>query len=117
MSLDRFFGRAYDGRDYNCAHLAIEAWEHLTGRKVAASVAGFLVPGIAPAALGHADAVTALRRPQDPCFVLMRSAKREWHLGLFHGGKIMHFASGRTVQFQPPEVVTFGYSKIRYFTC
>lgn len=117
MSLDRFLGRTYHRRRYNCAHLAIDVWEHLTGRQVADSVAGFLVPGATPAVLGHVEAVRMLRVPVDPCFVLMRSPTREPHVGVFHRGRIIHFASGRKVQFQPPDVVTFGYSRVRYFTC
>lgn len=117
MSLDVFFGRPYQREDFPCARLALDVWRHLTGRDVAASVAGFLVPGRDRGRLGHVDGVTVLERPADPCFVLMRSRLRDLHVGVFHRGKIIHFADNRRVEFQPPEVVTAGFSKVRYFTC
>jgi hypothetical protein len=117
VSLDSFLGRAYHRARYNCAHLSIDIWRHLTGRDVAPAVAGFLVPGATPALLGHAAGVTVLPRPVDPCFVLMRSRTREPHVAVFHRGRVMHFANNRRVQYQPLEVVTFGYSKVRFFTC
>lgn len=117
MTLDSFFGRAYHRRRYNCAHLAIEVWEYLHNRPVAAAMRGFLVPGEVSGGLGHATGVQPLTRPCDPCFVLMRSKVREPHVGVFYKGKIIHLAGNHRVQYQPPDVVTMGYTRIRYFTC
>jgi hypothetical protein len=117
MTLDGFFGRAYHPRHYNCAHFAIEIWEHLHRKPVVAAMYGFLVPGKAGGGLGHAEGVQFLPRPRDPCFVLMRSKVREPHVGIFYKGKIIHLAGNHRVQYQSPEVVTCGYTRVRYFTC
>ena len=122
MSLDKFFGRKYHARNYNCSHLAIEVFEDLTGKKVVEDLAGFLIPGELSTRREYVNRVTMLPKPADPCFVLMSSSNREPHVGVFHRGRIIHFAgvgNGRNsvVQFQPPDVVTVGYTKIRYFTC
>lgn len=117
MSLDAFFSRRYDRRRYNCAHLAIDVWEHLTGRQVPDSVAGFLLPDRGQPTLGHVLGVTVHPEPVDPCFVLMRSRVLEPHVGIFHRGRILHFAGNDRVHFQRPEYVTLGYSRVRYFTC
>jgi hypothetical protein len=117
LTLDGFFGRAYHRRHYNCAHFAIDIWEHLHRRPVVASFYGFLIPGNVSGGLGHADGVTWLTQPRDPCFVLMRSTVIPPHVGVFYQGKIIHLAGNHKVQYQPLDVVTVGYTRVRYFTC
>lgn len=117
MSLDVFLGRPYQREDFPCARLAVDVWRHLTGRDATPVVEGFLVPGRERSRLGIAKGVTVLARPEDPCFVLVRAGRRDPHVGVFHRGKVIHFAQNRRVEYQPPEVMTAGYSKVRYFTC
>ncbi len=116
MSLDRFFGRKYNRRTYNCAHLSCDVWRHKTGREAAESVRDFLVPRGTPK-LSRAEGVRIIPSPVDPCFVLMRSDVREPHVGVYTGGKVIHFAENHRVQRQPLEVATIGYSRVRFFTC
>jgi hypothetical protein len=117
LTLDGFFGRAYHRRRYNCAHFAIEIWEYLHRRPVVASMYGFLLPGEVSRGLGHAEGVRVLTAPCDSCFVLMRSAVLPPHVGVFYRDKIIHLAGNYKVQYLRPELVTMGYTRIRFFTC
>lgn len=115
--LDAFLSRPYDPKHYNCAHLAIEVWECLMQRPVASSIYGFLVPGETRSTLHHAEGVRMLAKPEDGCFVLMRSKVRPPHVGIYYRGKIIQFAGNKRVQNLPPEVALTGYTRVRYFTC
>ena len=114
---DALFTREYDRNKYNCAHLVADAWEIATGKPLPASYGLFTLP------IGERRADTALRAdflrldaPSPPCVVLMTRPRFQPHVGLFWADKVLHITE-QGVAFQPLDVVSVGFTKIRFYQC
>ena len=114
---DALFVREYDRNKYNCAHLVADAWQLATGKPLPASYGLFTRP------VGERRADTALRAdflrldaPSPPCIVLMTRPRFHPHVGLFWAGKVLHITE-QGVAFQPLDVVSVGFTKIRFYQC
>ena len=117
MSVDKFYNRKYNEKIYNCAHLVCEAWKDETGVDIAHNLKGFLLPpSDRRVILSDLRPLTLLERPESPCIVLMRQSRRAPHVGIFLRGKVLHIkATG--VEYQPIEVATLGFKRVRFYTC
>lgn len=115
MNFDAFHNRRYDLRSYNCAHFVSEVWEHLTNESIAHKLTGFLRPvkeRFVPVSIRHI--FKRLERPCTPCIVLMQRRRTPPHVGIYLNGKIFHIKQ-EGVQLQPIEVVTYGYTSVRFY--
>lgn len=117
MGIDKFYNRKYDEVNYNCAHLVCEAWEAETGVDIAHNLRGFLLPpSERRVVLSDLRPLTALEVPTSPCIVLMQQRRHAPHVGLFLRGKVLHIKESG-VEFQPLEVATLGFKRVRFYTC
>ena len=117
MSIDALLHRTYDRKRYNCAHFVSDAWKHETGQDIREQLIGFLFPPsdrFVLFALRHS--FVSLDRPKSPCIVLMRSPRREPHVGIWLRGKVLHITQSGP-QLQPLDIATLGFSIVRFYAC
>ena len=72
-----------------------------------------------PAAAGYARFRADFLRldaPSPPCVVLMTRPRFQPHVGLFWADKVLHITE-QGVAFQPLDVVSVGFTKIRFYQC
>jgi hypothetical protein len=117
VSVDKYFNREYDVKKYNCAHLVCEAWKDLTGFDLVGVLGGFL-----SGAKDRKTILSDLRKMQpldkvtDPCIVLMQQGRNAPHIGLYVRGRVLHIRK-EGVEFQPLDVATMGFPRVRFYTC
>lgn len=103
VSVDRYLGKTYDRRTYNCVDFARDVWRDATGEDL-----GDIYPPT-PHARGKLKRIAA---PQDPCLVLMRST--EAHLGVYLRGRVLHLTQAGA-EFTEIPVATRGCGKVRFY--
>lgn len=117
MSIDPLFSKRYDKAAYNCAHFLVDAWRHVTGEDLGDRLAGFLRP---PAARvvdwGQRHGFAPLDRPRSPCIVAMHRPRTVPHVGMYYRGRVLHLHE-RGVEYQPLDVASRGFTKLRYYAC
>lgn len=117
MSIDKYFARTYNAREYNCAHLVVEVWSDLFGPQLGEMLRSYLcAPSQRKSVLSHLRLGRWLQKPEDPCVILFRAPKQATHVGLWLQGKVLHITP-QGVQYQPLEIVRLGHPKVRFFTC
>jgi hypothetical protein len=115
--IDKYFGRTYHPRLYNCAHFVCDVWGDLYGPDMENALRAFLcAPSKRKAVLSDLRALRVLEQPEDPCVVLFRRPRLPTHVGLWLGGRVLHLHE-RGVHYQPLEVVRMGYKTVRFLTC
>lgn len=118
MSIDRYMTRRHDPRTYNCAHFVCEVWSDLRNPEIANILRGFLCgPTKRIARKSDLYGVRLLDKPEDPCLVLMQRPRSPPHVGVWLRGRVLHLQEKVGVQYQPIEVVSIGFKKVRFFTC
>ena len=116
-SIDPLFYREDERDNYNCAHLVSEAYKLLFGIDADKILNSFLMPAKSrSASVDIRKSFIKLEKPESPCIVLMRRVGSTPHVALFYKGKALHITS-MGVQYQPLDVVTQGFQKIRFYKC
>lgn len=111
FSVDPFFFRRYDAKNYHCLHHAAEVWKAVTGEDILDKLAGVL-NGLSRS---HVKAFARLERAQAPCLALMRQRiGGTLHVGVYLKGRILHITP-RGVEFQPACVVGARYTDLRFY--
>jgi len=116
-SVDIYFNRKYNPKNYNCAHLVAEVWKDLTGQDISETISGALT-NLANRDINKIDR-TKFRKIdtlQDPCIVLLWSSKRLPHCGIYLRERFLHITP-QGVKFQLPEIALFGYAMRRFYIC
>lgn len=116
MSIDRYFNRRYNAANYNCAHFVCEVWKGLTGVDIAHKFAGLMMPVADTRTLRNGFSFERLAGPENPCIVLMQRPRYPSHVGIFIRGRIFHLKESG-VEFQPIEIASIGFTKMRYYKC
>lgn len=115
MSIDEFFKRKYDRRNYNCAHFVCEVWKATTGEDLAHKLRGFLqAPEDRRAVLSDLRSFERLQAPESPCLALMQRRGSAPHVGMFLRGRVLHIHE-MGVEFQPIDVASRGFEKIGFY--
>lgn len=118
MSLDKYFGRQYHPDTYNCAHFVCEVYKDLAGTDISNVLEGFLRPVAArTAVLATLRRVTLLARPLSPCIAFMQRKVGGPHVGVWVRGKIIHLLENGSVQYQPLDVASRGFIRVRFVKC
>lgn len=118
MNMDHYFNRKYNASDYNCAHFACEVWEGLCGKQFTDALKFLLCgPSKRRAVLADLKSINIMREPQDPCIVYLKAPLRAPHVGVWIRGKVFHITKEWGVQYQPLDVVSFGFKRVRFLTC
>jgi len=117
VSIDPLFSKRYDRQAYNCAHFLVDAWRHVTGEDLGDRLAGFLRPPAARAVdWGQRHGFAPLDRPCSPCIVAMHRPRTVPHVGMFYRSRVLHLHE-RGVEYQPLDVASRGFTKLRYYAC
>lgn len=118
MSIDKYFGRRYNRSKYNCAHFVCEVWADLKGNQLADALREMLCPPSARrVVLSDLRAVRFLKSPEDPCVVYMTSRLNAPHVGIWIRGKVLHIVDNQGVQYQPLDVASLGFKRVRFLAC
>lgn len=118
MSIDKYFSRVYDKKNYNCAHLVREVWLDLTGNDIDYALNGFLrAPEERFVKKSERRHLKRLDSPQDPCIVLFQSPRVAPHVGIFIRGRLLHISEGKGVRFDRISDISIGINKITFLTC
>jgi hypothetical protein len=118
VSVDRYFQRRYNAKDYNCAHFVCEVWADIKGDDLTIALRGLLCPwSDRRAVIGDLRAIRMLSAPESPCVVYMHSRLRDTHVGIFIRDRVLHLTERSGVQFQPLDVASLGFQRVRFFTC
>lgn len=118
ITIDRYYGRTYHPRTYNCAHFVCDVWQDCTGQNLRETLQGFLcAPYNRRPALSRLRALRVLGAPVNPCMVLLQGQRGDVHIGVWWSGRILHLAHRAGVQYQPLEVVRIGFRRVRFLTC
>lgn len=89
MNINEFFSRKYDATFYNCGHFVIEVWEFLTGEDISLCATSFQTRNIKDYRDYHIQR-QRIKKPNDPCLVVMRSVDAVPHVGIFVEGRVLH---------------------------
>lgn len=117
MSVDKYFSKRYHRSNYNCAHFVCDVFEDLRGASVSEVLRAFLcAPKNRKPSKRDLLKAIVLENPVSPCVVLMQR-RDETHVGVYLRGRVLHILERGGVQFQPLEVATLGFTKVRFFTC
>lgn len=109
--------RRYDAKEYNCAHFVCDVWKDLKGESIAEVMRGFLCGRTSRAAiLSDLKKVSLLEKPTDLCLVFFQGIRGKNHVGVWFKKKVLHIEPGG-VKYQPLEVVSIGFKKVRFFVC
>lgn len=115
--IDKFFGRKHHPKTYNCAHFVCDVLAELKSPEMGELLKGFLCAKKDRKILkDDLSKITVLQKPVDLCVVLMQRPKASTHVGIYLKGKVLHLSS-QSVQYQPLDVVAFGFKRVRFFTC
>ena len=117
MNLDKYFFRKYDRKNYNCTHFVCEVWQELKGFDLSGPLAGFLHdPDERHVLLNDLRAMRRLTAPESPCVALFKANRAPPHVGIYINRRVLHIQE-RGVEYQPLEVVKFGFQSVRFYTC
>lgn len=117
MSVDIYLDRIYDYRKYNCLHFARDVWLDLTGVDIGDSLNGLMGnPEDREPSKSHFKRFQRLASPITPCLAMMVRPQNAPHIGVFLNDRILHI-SPNGVTFQHPEVASFGFTSVRYYSC
>jgi hypothetical protein len=116
MNIDKFFGRVYDAREYNCLHFTCEVWADLTGEDIRARMDGLLAGAVEARKLRrpHVHAFKRLPSPVGPCLVLFQAPKAAPHIGVYLRERVLHIQSSVGVHFIPLQIASIGFTKTRF---
>ncbi len=115
---DKYFGRKYDAKNYNCAHFVCDVWQDETGKDIRQAMGGFLAGrGDRRAILADLRAFKRLQAPQSPCIALFQSPRQAPHVGIFLRGRVLHISKEQGVRFDRMEYAALGAKKIGFYTC
>jgi hypothetical protein len=114
-SIDKYFNKRFNSRTYNCAHFVCDVWADLKGFEMAEVLKGFLCAEKDRKAIKKdLNVINFLPKPVSPCVVLMQRPKAAPHVGIYLENKVLHILEA-SVQYQPLDVATLGFNKIRFF--
>jgi hypothetical protein len=116
VSIDKYLNKRFDSRTYNCAHFVCDVWADFHGENLAETLRGFLCAERERKAIRKdLSAVKFLDKPITPCVVLMQRRKAAPHVGIYIENKVLHILK-HAVQYQPLDVASLGFNKVRFFT-
>jgi hypothetical protein len=115
VSVDVYFGRQYDRKNYNCLHFVSDVWLESTGVDIRDKLANLFNPNRVPSKENF-KAFKRLDKPESPCIVLMSRRFSDPHVGVYIRGRVLHICE-LGVEFQPIEIVTFGFHTVRFYSC
>jgi hypothetical protein len=98
---------------YTCRHWLRDAWLLLTDEDLERTLPrlfGFKIP---PVAMGRVTIL--LQKPESPCIVLMEKKGDHSHVGVYVDNCIAHLTDSHGVEFQPANIATRGFDKVRYY--
>lgn len=116
-SIDKFYDREYNEKEYNCLHFVREVWLDITGKDIGTKLATFMLPAQdRTATFESRQYFQRVDTPVEPSIVLMGRARTPPHVGIYIGGKVLHIHP-RGVELQPVDVAMRGFSTVRYYIC
>jgi hypothetical protein len=115
--IDKYFNATYNSKTYNCAHFVCQVWADMFGPKMGEILEGFLCSKKDRRLIKKdLSQVTFIEKPDRTCIVLMQRPKASTHVGIWIDNKVLHITE-KGVQLQPLDVASFGFKRIRFFTC
>jgi len=112
--MNEFFFKKYHPADYNCLHFSIDVWKQLTGQDIKELFSSSCFSDIRRAGHKMIRNFKKVDSNCDLCLVAMQSHGSAPHIGVKIENDIFHFGPNGTQKLDCG-VVTFGYSKIRYY--
>lgn len=114
---DDYMTRRFDLARYNCWHLVRDVWRDMTGVDL-----GDLTPprtdraSLAEAAWEATDGTQFVRleRAEYPCIVLMRSRRRQPHVGILMRRRVLHLTE-RGVLYQALYNMAREYESVEFY--
>lgn len=115
MNIDKYLGKTFNYRHYNCYHFVRDVWLELTGVDLGEQAPETLsVESYTEKALQVANTLQRLDRPTDPSIVLLQRSRIEPHIGVYVGGKVLHLT--RTgAYYMSLNQVTPGYPTVSFY--
>ena len=115
MSLDVFIKKKYDADNYNCAHFVSEVWEYLYQQNINKNLQGFLLPITDKYVLMDLrKAFKKLKKPQEPCIVLMCRFNGSSHVGIYRKRKVFHLREDG-VALENLRVASIGFKRVNFY--
>lgn len=116
-SIDKWFGRKYKFNVYTCSDFTRDVWLDLTGVDLAGVLNGLLEAqdprGIRKA---HARRFRVLRKPTDPCLLIMQKPGLPAHLAVYIGGDVLQLTQ-QGVAFLTLKTTTLMAKQFRFIEC
>lgn len=116
-SIDKFFGRKYHPRDYNCAHFAIDVLKETAGIELHAQFQ-MVFTGPQDRRADHSlfAGFRRIHHPVDNTFIIFRAPRVAPHVGIYLRGRVLHLQQ-QGVQFQYLDVVAINFHSYRLYQC
>ena len=111
------FSKQYNKQTYHCVHFAVDVWKKVTGNDLSKQFAPLMKPLTSAIAVTTVwDGFTEVYSPSSPCVVLMRSAVRDPHMGVYSDGRILHIRQTGPHSAVIPQL-ELEYPHMRFFVC
>jgi len=113
VTVDKWLGKKYDAKNYDCLDWVCDVWLDETGEDLRARLEKFL---------GHDRKVTPairkgfkrLKKPSSPCIVVMTRKGIDPHIGVFLRGKLGHLHSTGP-EFLPVDLASRGFTSVTFY--
>jgi len=109
--LSPYFERQFDWKTYTCFHFTRDVWLDVTGVDLGQyvqadqSIRGWSRRFYTEFHNVVGTVIQEIKRPVDPCLVLMRNKTALPHCGVMLDGLVLHLPKGETVAYQPLEEI------------
>lgn len=113
--VDRYMGKSFCPKTYNCWHFVRDVWADLTGLDLGDQTPDTKSPEIyTEKAIKVANTMIRLENPVSPCLVLMQRNKVEPHVGIFYNGKVLHLSTNG-VNYLPLDQATARFPQVSFY--
>lgn len=122
IEIERYFGREFNMRSYNCWDFTRDVWKDLTGVDIGDREVPRTYRAMDEAIrlqLGE-KSVTDLEEiqvPETPCIVHFSRPGSLAHIGVFLNGKVLHLSPRQNVVLDAFRVVASNFSQTRFYRC
>ena len=112
--VDRYLEKRFT-RTYNCFSFTRDVWLELTNIDLGDQTPKeFGIDVYNEQALKVANTLIKLEKPENPSIVLLQRSRIEPHIGVYHGGRVLHLTKAGAY-YMPLDQVSAGYTKIGFY--
>lgn len=119
IRVERYLGRRFHWRSYNCWHFVAEVLSTEMGIDIGVDRVPDRITqeSLLKAILTHREAFRRLSGPEDTCLVLLwPRVGTEAHIGIFYRNRLLHLTKGGAA-YEPIDRFELDYKEPQFYAC